>query len=224
MRCEQARPLFDAYLDGELSPALATELGAHRVRCSECRRALALMQVSGHVIKSDPEEATVQEGFTDRLLACMDEPEPRWTYRFRRAIYVGAPLAAAAVIAMAFLGVFDRGETRVAGELVLGPEPVPAPTEQVTPEPESPQSPADEVAARRLEEWLKTTQHNVDTKQKSVQSLQESLDLTITQWLDILNSRKTGPEGETHYPGSEELAKPNGEKPASEESDDVEDL
>ncbi len=223
MRCEQARPLFDAYLDGELSPALATELGAHRVRCSECRRALALMQVSGHVIKSDPDEATVQSGFTDRLLACMDEPEPRWTHRFRRAIYVGAPLAAAAVIAAAFLGYFDRGDAMVAGHKVEGVQ-VTAVDEAPTPEPKAAQAPMDDAAARRLEEWLNKTQSNVDTKQKSVQSLQESLDLTIGQWLDILNARKARPEGETHYPGSEELAKPDGEKPASEESDDVEDL
>lgn len=222
MRCEQARQLFDAYLDGELSSAQATELGAHRVRCADCRRALALLEVSGHVIKSDADEAAVQEGFTDRLLACMDEPEPRWTRRFRRALYVGAPLAAAAVIALAFLGVFDRSDAMVAGKKEEAR--TPPPTEQVRQDVPSPERTADDAAAKRLEEWINKTQHNVDTKQKSVQSLQESLDLTITQWLGILNARKAGPEGETHYPGSDELAKPEGEKPAADKTDDVEDL
>ena len=34
--CQNARQLFDRYLDGELTSSLHTELHAHRLNCSEC--------------------------------------------------------------------------------------------------------------------------------------------------------------------------------------------
>ena len=107
MRCEQARQLFDAYLDGQLSPSQGTELGAHRLQCAECRRALALLEVSGHILASDRDPVAVQDDFSDRLLACMDVRRARWIRRIPRILYVAGPMAAAAVVALAFFGVFD---------------------------------------------------------------------------------------------------------------------
>jgi len=139
MDCEQARQLFDAYLDGELGSALATELGAHRVRCAECRQALALLEVSEHLITSDPERRELGTNFTHRLLACMDMPDENWrpavngpsgriaerepmVSRLRRGLFWAGVSAAAAMVALAFLGAFDRrGESRVAGLTVLDP-------------------------------------------------------------------------------------------------------
>ncbi len=137
MDCEQAKQLFDAYLDGELGSALATELGAHRVRCAECRQALALLEVSEHLITSDPEPRELGTNFTNRLLACMDLPDESWRpavsgpsgrtaeresmiSRLRRGLFWAGVSAAAAMVALAFLGAFDRrGESRVAGLTVL---------------------------------------------------------------------------------------------------------
>lgn len=113
MDCRQAQQLFDAYLDGELSPSLATELGAHRVQCADCRRALALLEVSGHIISADHDEIIPDEAFTDRLLACMDEPNPAITHQIWRVATIGGGLAAAALVALAFLGMFDTGNRGV---------------------------------------------------------------------------------------------------------------
>ncbi|MCP4245420.1 MAG: zf-HC2 domain-containing protein, partial [bacterium] len=101
MNCEQARNLFDAYLDGELSSALETELHAHRLNCADCRQELALMEVAGHVIQSGTDEFTLQPDFTDRLLACVatDVPQPR--SRRGLIIRIGVGLAAAACVTVA---------------------------------------------------------------------------------------------------------------------------
>ncbi len=116
MRCEQARQLFDAYLDGELSATQSTELGAHRLQCGDCRRALALLEVSGHIVASDRDPVSLRSDFVDRLLACMEAGPARWPYRIRRGLYIAGPVAAAAVIGLAFMGFFDSvNKTQVAG-------------------------------------------------------------------------------------------------------------
>lgn len=235
MRCEQARQLFDAYLDGELSPTLRTELGAHRVRCAECRRALALLEVSGHVIQSDGDPVEVCEGFSDRLLACVDTSKRRWTHRTRRALYVVGPLAAAAVIALAFLGVFDGREAMVAGEKVQrqaagqldpSPEPLGAQTDVGADVGADVDADVDPMPTGEppLEDWLARTRDNMNNKFESSQSLQRYMDLTILQWLDILNSAANTSAGENHFPGSDDLTEPTDGEVDPVDEDGVEDL
>lgn len=119
MDCQQAQRYFDAYLDGELPPALETEFGAHRVRCSDCRRALALMEVSGHILASDREPVTLDDDFSHRLLACMDSRQHGWVGNWRRIALFATPVAAAAALVFAFLGPFsqsrDEHPTKVLG-------------------------------------------------------------------------------------------------------------
>src|SRR3990172_9471766 len=100
MRCEEAQQLFDGYLDGELSPSLTTELDAHRLQCADCRRALAILEVTGHVLVSDREAIMLESKFTDRLLACVETPGQRRVRQARRFLYVAGPMAAAAVIVL----------------------------------------------------------------------------------------------------------------------------
>ncbi len=102
MNCEQARNLFDAYLDGELSPAMETELGAHRLACSDCRHELALMEVVGQVITVDePVEPGLTDAFTDRLLACLDRGQSSGgVFRMGRWKTAGSLLAVAAAVAV----------------------------------------------------------------------------------------------------------------------------
>ena len=115
MTCNQARNLFDVYLDGELSGSLGTELAAHRVACAACRRELALMEVAGHVIRVDSDGPTLSDGFSDRLLACIDEPPSVSFLRFRKVVlWAGGGLAAAAVLALMFNLLTGPGE-RIAG-------------------------------------------------------------------------------------------------------------
>ena len=78
MNCEQARNLFDAYLDGELSQTLQAELGAHRVACDTCRHELALLEVAGDVMSADLDSGDkLGTAFSDRLLECVNLPESR---------------------------------------------------------------------------------------------------------------------------------------------------
>jgi len=120
MNCEQARNLFDAYLDGELSPALETELHAHRLQCPACRHELAVMEVAGHVIHSDAGEPKLDADFSNRLLACIEPvAEPR-RRRYRLVVRVGTGLAAAACLTLAVLSQW-RPKPQVAGKIVDGP-------------------------------------------------------------------------------------------------------
>ncbi len=189
MHCEQARQLFDAYLDGELSPSLATELGAHRLRCADCRQSLALLEVSGHILRSDRDPVQASDGFTDRLLACVDTV-PSWRRKVLNTLYIGGPLAAAAVIALAFVGVFDGKRP----SQVAGVQQVAAPSVVQSTQPGKPIIPATAVPAQTVDpaeqaltEYLDQTQQRMKDKGESVQRV---LDLTVLQMLDILEEAK----------------------------------
>jgi len=187
MECSQAQRLFDAYLDGELSKYMMAELDAHRVRCEDCRRDLALLEVSGHVISADAAPCGPQDGFTDRLLACMDERKTSWTLRFRRSLYVGAPIAAAAVIALAFLGVFDKRPSIVAGQKSTASmkqlDVMRAEDFQ-----ENVDASSNDAASDQENTWVERIPESLESKRQSVESLQGYFDLTILQWLDMLNA------------------------------------
>lgn len=202
MNCKQARQLFDAYLDGELSPGLATELGAHRVHCAECRRALALMEVSGHLIASDTDPSLPQGILADRLIACMDKEPTRRRGRWRRGLYIAGPLAAAAVIALAFLGVFDYREVRVAGHTERVDDSQRASAGVQDKAGKDPGLRVESVDERLLREWIEQTGANVATKVESGESFQEVLELTVSQLLDILEKSRDESSGEDHYPGA----------------------
>ena len=186
MRCSDARQLFDAYLNGELPPAMATELGAHRVQCAQCRRDLALLEVSGHIVGSDDSGVALSDAFTDRLLACVESPGSQRMRRIRNALYAAGPLAAAAVIVLAFLGVFDgRGETKVAGIAVESSEVQRLAIDPriVSEAPVSQESDPDAVPAN-----VETNAIAADSPTKGLrgESIQQALDLTVLQLLDIL--------------------------------------
>ena len=222
MQCEQARQLFDAYLDGELSPALATELGAHRLRCAECRRALALLEVSGHILSSDNDPVSLSEGFEDRLLGCMEEQTVPWVRRARRGLYVAVPLAAAAVVMLAFLGVFDPDRGEVAG------------LEQERAKPMEVQDPAamledpldalleDSVdpATLELDRWGRHVQENLKAKRQSGASLQKALDLKVQQVLGALEQANETSTSTDHPPGGDaaEEPAPGGAVPAEDDN------
>jgi hypothetical protein len=200
MNCEQAQRIFDAYLDGELPPTLATELGAHRLRCAKCRRALALLEVSGHILTSDDDPVTLSDGFEDRLLACVEDGTSL-RHRFRKVLYVAMPLAAAAVVALAFIGAFDRSTGQVLGEKQnaiesAGVDPILLELEASD---DSELEAEEDPRALELDRWGQRTQKN----------LQSFQDLTIYQWLDVLEKAKDTTRIEDHYPGADPLADPD---------------
>ena len=102
--CQHARQLFDRYLDGELSPSLQAELHAHQLSCSACQTELAMLEACGDVIMLDRRrEPKLSDSFTDRVLMARRAQlasQPRRRNWGRTLVVVGAPLAAAASIAL----------------------------------------------------------------------------------------------------------------------------
>ncbi len=201
MNCEQARQLFDAYLDGELSSSLATELGAHRLRCPGCRRALALLEVSGHIIGSDADDAGLPADFSDRLLSCVEDLSRRRWVRFRRTLYFAGPVAAAAVVVLAFAGVFDgRRESKVAGLTEVNRQTVPTARPFDAPALGTDAGPAGQIGEDALSEFIEQTQRNMADKRRSGESLQLMFDQTIEGLLDQLESAEVPTRGEQGLP------------------------
>jgi hypothetical protein len=199
MRCEQARQLFDAYLDGELSTALATELGTHRLKCASCRRELALLEVTGHIIRSDAAPKALEHDFTERLMQCVQTPRERRIAQLRKSLLVGGPLAAAAVIVLAFAGLFDAGGTsKVAGVKEVNPNAHPAPVSQ-------PQQQG-EVPDRKLEKWLESAKQKTDAARRSGESLQNVIDSTLIEVIDVIEDEETAGEAADGGGGAEESA------------------
>lgn len=197
MECEQARQLFDAYLDGELSPGLRTELGAHQLQCEECRRALALLEVTGHIITADDElPAGLDDGFADRLLACMATRRARSMPRLRRIFYLGGGLAAAAVVGLALIGVFDsHGKGLVAGKTVERADLTTVELDDSLADfgPAEDQPEEVDSTTRALDSFLQRTRQNID-------AIQDAFDLTILQTIDILEEAKKEPAANDHFP------------------------
>jgi hypothetical protein len=151
----------------------------------------------------------------------MDAPKRRWHERGRYALYYAGPLAAAAVIALAFVGVFDRGNgTRVEG---LKVENVEAPSAPVVQEPAATALEADESteAEHALDEWIDQTRQSLQDKRQSGESLQKALDLTVGQWLDILEQANDTSSPEDHFPGADATGGPTEDAPGPIESVDI---
>lgn len=208
MHCEEAQQLFDAYLDGELSPSLAAELGAHQLQCARCRQSLALLEVTGHILASEPDDAGLSHDFANRLLACLKQPKTRPMRRLQRWIYLGVPLAAAATIALAVTGVFDR-QTRVAGDTDSMP---------------SARAPAvDPVTAEASGKSVATAPLPAE-QEIARPALEDAPDLTIPQLIEALR-RAAEPAGHAASEPAAELAAPvpsGGETEPPD--DDIEDL
>jgi len=217
MQCEQARQLFDAYLDGELSESLITEVNAHRVRCADCRRELAILEVTGHIIASDRDSEVTGVDFSDRLLACMSRGSTGWRRLLRRSLPWVGPLAAAAVIGMAMLGAFDsRPSPQVAGQKDFARMGV-AVSEMATKSVEIAVSSATTSSHPELDRFLNQVQRSYETKQQSGESLQDWLNLTVLQLLEMLNAAKELAPDSIPLP-------PTSDRPPIHDSGDIEDL
>lgn len=177
MNCEQAKNLFDAYLDGELSPSLETEFGAHRLNCAHCRHRLALMEVAGHVIGADSGgDVELPADFTERLLACIDRPRRASKPSWKRRIWVGGSvLAAAACMALVFnTWLFGHGR-RVAGVRAVSNTPAVDPDVDVASDPEF---------DRAFESVVRQFESTWSTRAQSTNQIIELGDMMIMQILD----------------------------------------
>lgn len=98
MNCVDAEQLFDAYLDNELSGSLRLEFDAHRLRCPQCQRKLALLEACEQVLAAERTPA-LSDDFTDRVMARILERQNAPTVRGSGRLYVR--LASAVGIAAA---------------------------------------------------------------------------------------------------------------------------
>lgn len=118
LTCQQARNLFDAHLNRELSDDLSTEITAHCLRCPSCRQELALLEVAGQVIRAEHDEPSLPEDFTDRLVACIQRQPaaPIPFYRRARVLWTAGPALAAACLLLVVGFWPEPRETHVLGE------------------------------------------------------------------------------------------------------------
>jgi len=134
MRCEQAQEHLSAYLDGELSSALASAVRAHVASCPDCRQTLEELRATAALLGRLPVRAAPQ-GLSDdilreierRMLApapAADTPTPERTLavhrvrRWPRILAIAACGALAAGIGiMTYLGTMipERPPETIAG-------------------------------------------------------------------------------------------------------------
>ncbi len=212
MNCQQAGNLFDAYLDGELSASLETELAAHRLQCAACRQELALLEVAGHVIAVDSDSETpLDEAFTERLLACIEPAAANAARIWYRRWWISGVTLAAAALAIACTVWLTRPAGRVAGARFENPQLLvdrPAESEQA-----DFQQAADSLVQQVDSTW--------SSRADSAQSLLDFGQMTILQILDEFSIDQTEEPEEQFQPlpaSFDELAPP----PATES--DIEDL
>jgi len=218
MHCDQIRQLFDAYLDGELSDTQRTELGAHRLTCADCRRALALLEVSGHILASDRDAVTANAGFTDRLIACIETPgQANRLLKFRRWAYIGGPIAAAAVVALAFLGLFDRPHnSRVLGEKRVLIDVPPHAATSLADRPESDRL-SDESGQQRVGQFLRRLNENMNTV--------DQLNETTLRWLESIQPASQVDSGdENDLPADDVSGPPSPAAPVKNVDPEIEEL
>jgi hypothetical protein len=218
MNCQQARNLFDAYLNGELSDGLATELAAHRLQCSACRHELALLEVAGHVMSADPDDPTPPADFTRRLMACLEAPRPVPLYRRAKLIWAaGSVMAAAACIA--FVVTLHSGpEERVKGARQEYNGPVTTPEANGAPRKAAADLDAvTEAFQRRLEQETLNTH-------KAVHSLEQAGRRTILNTIEALQA-KPGAEGVDQLePPAEGAHAPDDTRTAPDVEDDADQI
>ena len=215
MNCESARNLFNKHLDGELSPSLETELAAHRLQCSQCRHELALMEVAGHVIAADGGgNEILNQGFTDRLLACIDtQPETSLRVWYYRKWVRGSGLAAAAAVGIALLAWMFKPGPQIAGVTHTMP-PSPAVQLDVEEHPLEFGRTAETLVKQVEDTWATRVDSANSLFQLSRSSIQQILDQPLTEGL-----RSDSEKSETTPPESfDELA------PAVDGDEDIEDL
>jgi anti-sigma factor RsiW len=233
MRCNQARTLFNAYLDGELSASQAAELGTHCVHCAECRRDLAMREVVGHLLAADQDRVALGDDFTERLLSCLQKrrgrfvslfPQGLFIRRYRRPLFTGLGLAAAAVLGLMIVGELRR-PTRVAGVRETGPvvrESADA-LQATSPRGVSPlgSEPPSVNPVTAFGQRIVAQQQSLDSLGQAL----DAFDLTVLQFLDIVDQQVRGLEGAGVAPF---LAAPHLPSPVPPRtparSDEVEDL
>lgn len=105
MNCSDIEPLLLAERDGVLTPEQHAELAAHVAGCSACRRARAIYGEAVTFLKTDAANVAVPDADKEwrTVRAQLHQPAKPRRSPLAPVIWFGAPLAAAAVLAFAFI-------------------------------------------------------------------------------------------------------------------------
>jgi anti-sigma factor RsiW len=96
MNCQQAKPLIDAYADGELEAAAILEVEQHLKSCSACALAWRNVQGLKKSLKQDALYFTAPAGLRQRIKAELPSPaksvrqRPAWTWNWLTTAMSGA--------------------------------------------------------------------------------------------------------------------------------------
>lgn len=105
MECEEARPLIDASLDGQLDLPHGLAVEEHLRRCPGCTADYRQRRALIALVRGNAERYTAPEGLRARLRAALPAPEPAAPppQRRRRSVWTWLPagLSAASVAALA---------------------------------------------------------------------------------------------------------------------------
>ncbi|MBI2512799.1 MAG: zf-HC2 domain-containing protein [Opitutae bacterium] len=110
MNCRGAQPLLLAERDGVLTPAQHAELASHVAACASCRQFRADLAAAMDAVKADAAAAPLPDieaewrAVQAKLDGAAANTAPRAAKRrIAPVVWFGAPLAAAAAVALAFL-------------------------------------------------------------------------------------------------------------------------
>src|SRR5260221_7509913 len=81
MTCDDSRPFFHAYLDGELDPMQAAEFGRHMESCSACGRAVQALDPLRSTMQTAQLREPLPSGFESKIRRQLDEasqPASSW--------------------------------------------------------------------------------------------------------------------------------------------------
>ena len=68
MRCAEARPLIDAYVDGSLTRAVAARVEDHTAGCKRCAREISLARRVNEALSGVSPKVRAPKGFADRVM------------------------------------------------------------------------------------------------------------------------------------------------------------
>ncbi|MBV9523269.1 MAG: anti-sigma factor [Alphaproteobacteria bacterium] len=75
MNCKRSSELIVPYVEGELAPAEAAELGAHLRGCADCRRSSEEQRVLGEALKTQATRFVAPDALRLRLVAALEEAQ-----------------------------------------------------------------------------------------------------------------------------------------------------
>jgi anti-sigma factor RsiW len=115
--CEEARPLVNAYVDGELDVVRSLEIEAHLRSCAACAREQASLQALHKTLSNEALYHEAPAGLERRVRAAVRDTrraEGRPTFVLRHYGWAGAAAAAVLLVAIIVRGVLPTGPS---GEL-----------------------------------------------------------------------------------------------------------